>query len=128
MIPPQAANNNQRPTNLQALHQQHQHSLRTSSGFTNAPFSKSILGLVVILNFMKALLGRDRLDFSPKLSVFRSIVQYGFTGHFVFSTNIELLLGCIAIYFFRLFERHWGSQKFAVSIIYDEYNLLNSFR
>ena len=124
MIPPQAANNHQqRPTNLQALHQQHQHSLRTTSGFTNAPFSKSILGLVVILNFMKALLGRDRLDFSPKLSVFRSIVQYGFTGHFVFSTNIELLLGCIAIYFFRLFERHWGSQKFAVSsFIFNESN------
>lgn len=83
------------------------------TGFVNAPFSKALLGLILLMNFMKAIIGRDKLEFSQKSSLILSVIQYGFSGHFVFSSTIELLLGCIVIYFFRLFERHWGTQKFA---------------
>ena len=92
------------------------------SGFTNAPFSKGLLLAVLLFNFMRAIVGRGKLEFTTGSSLVLSIFQYALSGHLVFSSNVELLFGCIAVYFFRLFERNWGTQKFAVSIGVDHRN------
>ena len=39
-----------------------------------------------------------------------------FTGNFTLTTMGELIFGTMLIYLFRLFERHWGSHKFAVCL------------
>ncbi|KAL9655098.1 hypothetical protein ABK040_008879 [Willaertia magna] len=90
-------------------------------GFLNAPFSKGLLLSVVALNLIRAIIGKGKLEFSNNSFFLQSVFQYLFSGNLVFSSNVEVFLGCIIIYVFRLFERHWGTQRFAKFYLFSTY-------
>lgn len=88
------------------------------SGFVNAPVTKVVVVLVVVLTLFGSILGsHTRLVLSlPALldgQVWRLLTQ-----HFVFSTPGELLFGIVLLYYFRQFERQMGSARYAALFVF----------
>jgi membrane associated rhomboid family serine protease len=89
----------------------------------NAPVTKVVIGVTVAINLVGALLGSRRggsksLGYGPssnELLLFKNWWRF-ITGPFVFTSVGELFFGIICMYVFRLFERQWGSQKYAVCL------------
>lgn len=87
------------------------------SGFYNAPVSKCIFMITLFINLFSAIYGMNRGialfgygSLNLKFSMFYRII----TGTFIFGTVGELFFGLILLYIFRLFERHYGSQKYFI--------------
>jgi hypothetical protein len=90
-------------------------------GFYNAPVTKVVIILTVAVNLIGALIGSRRggsktLGYGPssnELLLFKNWWRF-ITGPLVFTSVGELFFGIICLYVFRLFERQWGSQKYAM--------------
>ncbi|KAL0479490.1 hypothetical protein AKO1_007647 [Acrasis kona] len=93
-------------------------------GFYNAPISKAIITLTVTVNLIGGLVGSRRggskiLGYGPssnELLLFKNWWRF-ITGPLVFTSIGELFFGIICLYIFRLFERQWGSQKYAMFVL-----------
>lgn len=88
-------------------------------GFHNAPASKAVVvaaGLFSVAFGFRGHslnLGLAYQSVYEKLSVWRLI-----TSFFAFSSTPELIFGAALLYYFRVFERQIGSNKYAVFIIF----------
>jgi len=100
-------------------------------GFRNAPVSKCLTiftpGFSLFVSLMNI---KDKLNLAGGLSSLSSTTTWIggsqvqitrfpqlwriITNHFFFTSPGEILLGLIFLYYFRLFERQMGTQKFAV--------------
>lgn len=88
-------------------------------GFHNAPASRAVLVAAALFSVPFGFRGRSlNLGLSyqsvyEKLSIWRLI-----TSLFAFSSTPELIFGVALLYYFRVFERQIGSNKYAVFIIF----------
>ncbi|XP_055940054.1 ubiquitin-associated domain-containing protein 2-like [Argiope bruennichi] len=92
-------------------------SQNSSTGFYKAPVSKGILGCmfltscalnVPLLAHIKQYVMYNIPSIFQKLEVWRVI-----TSKLTFLETKDLVCGCLLIYYFRIFERRYGSHKFA---------------
>jgi membrane associated rhomboid family serine protease len=94
-------------------------------GFANTPVSKCIFFSIIGLNMLGGIIGSNKggavatMGFGT-LELKYSLIYRICTGNFIFSSVGELFFGLILLYSFRLFERHWGSQKFIVIFCFSE--------
>lgn len=88
-------------------------------GFHNAPASRAVVVAAALFSVAFGFRGRSlNLGLSyqslyEKLSIWRLI-----TSLFAFSSTPELIFGAALLYYFRVFERQIGSNKYAVFIIF----------
>ena len=79
----------------------------------NAPLSKFILFLTIGMTLLCSMTNLNKsLSFSQDSLQHLKLWQL-FSNQLFFSSNPELFWGCILLYYFRLFERQWGTSKFA---------------
>ncbi|XP_022746017.1 rhomboid-like protein 20 [Durio zibethinus] len=89
------------------------------SGFNNAPVTKSFIITCVLFTVMFGIqghsfkLGLSYQDIFRKLSIWKLIASV-----FAFSSTPELMFGLYLLYYFRVFERQIGSNKYSVFIIF----------
>ncbi|KAL6614311.1 hypothetical protein ACP70R_036581 [Stipagrostis hirtigluma subsp. patula] len=88
-------------------------------GFHNAPASRAVVVAAALFSVSFGFRGRS-LDLGlsyqsvyEKLNVWRLI-----TSLFAFSSTPELIFGAVLLYYFRVFERQIGSNKYAVFIVF----------
>ncbi|CAO2177844.1 unnamed protein product [Urochloa humidicola] len=88
-------------------------------GFHNAPASRAVVIATVLLSLPFGFRGRF-LDLGlsyqnvyEKLSIWRLI-----TSLFAFSSTPELIFGAALLYYFRVFERQIGSNKYTIFIVF----------
>lgn len=87
----------------------------------NSPVTKVVIALTVTINVIGALIGSRKggsktFGYGPssnELLLFTNWWRF-ITGPLVFTSVGELFFGTICLYVFRLFERQWGSHKYAV--------------
>jgi hypothetical protein len=84
------------------------------SGFQGAPVTKGLLTVVTVATISLALLQSGYVAVLQPMLVLR----YGqwwrlFLHHLAFQSSGEALLGAILLYFTRMFERRYGSAKYA---------------
>ncbi|KAI4386574.1 hypothetical protein MLD38_004496 [Melastoma candidum] len=89
------------------------------SGFGNAPVTKSFLVLSGILSVLSGIQGRAHhlglsyKDIFEKQKLWKSTLSI-----FSFSSTPELIFGIYLLYYFRVFERQIGSNKYSVFILF----------
>ncbi|KAI3993984.1 hypothetical protein MKX01_002997 [Papaver californicum] len=89
------------------------------SGFQNAPVSRAFVlasGLLTIyfgIQGRSSTLGLSYLDGFKKLKIWKLIASV-----FAFSSTPELMFGLYLLYYFRVFERQIGSNKYSVFILF----------
>ncbi|KAK4581061.1 hypothetical protein RGQ29_024644 [Quercus rubra] len=89
------------------------------SGFNNAPVTRAfIIASALFTVFFgiqgrSAKLGLSYLDIFGKLRIWKLIASV-----FAFSSTPELLFGLYLLYYFRVFERQIGSNKYSVFILF----------
>ncbi|XP_047947900.1 rhomboid-like protein 20 [Salvia hispanica] len=89
------------------------------SGFNNAPVTRTIVIVSALFTIIFGIQGRSRnlgwsyQDIFRKLQIWKLIVSV-----FGFSSTPELLFGIYLLYYFRVFERQIGSNKYTVFIIF----------
>ncbi|TVU00743.1 hypothetical protein EJB05_53826 [Eragrostis curvula] len=84
-------------------------------GFRNAPASRAVVVAAALFSVTFGFRGRLR-DLGlvyEKLQIWRLIISL-----FAFSSTPELIFGAALLYYFRVFERQIGSNKYAVFIIF----------
>nr|CAB3474568.1 unnamed protein product [Digitaria exilis] len=95
-------------------------------GFHNAPASRAVVASSVLFSVVFGFRGRfldlglsyqasQHLPFNvyEKLSIWRLV-----TSVFAFTSTPELIFGAALLYYFRVFERQIGSNKYAVFIVF----------
>lgn len=89
------------------------------SGFNNAPVTRACViacGLFSVIFGIKGRsnkLGLSYQDIFEKLNIWKLIVSV-----FAFSSTPELMFGLYLLYYFRVFERQIGSNKYSVFILF----------
>ncbi|KAK4404753.1 Rhomboid-like protein 20 [Sesamum angolense] len=89
------------------------------SGFNNAPVTRSIVIASALFTIIFGIQGRSRnlgwsyQDIFKKLQIWKLIVSV-----FGFSSTPELVFGIYLLYYFRVFERQIGSNKYTVFILF----------
>ncbi|XP_039021545.1 rhomboid-like protein 20 [Hibiscus syriacus] len=89
------------------------------SGFNNAPVTRSFIVASAIFTVFVGIQGRSfnlglsYQDIFGKLSIWKLI-----TSVFAFSSTPELMFGLYLLYYFRVFERQIGSNKYSVFILF----------
>ncbi|PIA60093.1 hypothetical protein AQUCO_00400762v1 [Aquilegia coerulea] len=89
------------------------------SGFHNAPVTKifviasSLLTILIGVRGRSSKLGLSYQDIVGKLHIWRL-----FASVFAFSSTPELMFGLYLLYYFRVFERQIGSNKYSVFILF----------
>ncbi|XP_057785288.1 rhomboid-like protein 20 [Salvia miltiorrhiza] len=89
------------------------------SGFNNAPVTRTIVIASALFTIIFGIQGRSRnlawsyQDIFRKLQIWKLIVSV-----FGFSSTPELVFGIYLLYYFRVFERQIGSNKYTVFIIF----------
>ncbi|KAK1412951.1 hypothetical protein QVD17_34584 [Tagetes erecta] len=87
------------------------------SGFNNAPITRTFVVACCLFTILFGIQGRsNKLGFSyqdiwKKLQIWKLIVSV-----FAFSSTPELMFGAYLLYYFRVFERQIGSNKYAVFV------------
>ncbi|KAL2226052.1 rhomboid-like protein 20 [Sesamum indicum] len=89
------------------------------SGFNNAPVTRTIVIASALFTIIFGIQGRSRnlgwsyQDIFKKLQIWKLIVSV-----FGFSSTPELVFGIYLLYYFRVFERQIGSNKYTVFILF----------
>ncbi|XP_051138901.1 rhomboid-like protein 20 [Andrographis paniculata] len=89
------------------------------SGFNNAPVTRTIVIASALFTIIFGIQGRSRnlawsyQDIFKKLQIWKLIVSL-----FGFSSTPELIFGVYLLYYFRVFERQIGSNKYTVFILF----------
>ncbi|KAL3841157.1 hypothetical protein ACJIZ3_025748 [Penstemon smallii] len=89
------------------------------SGFNNAPVTRTIVIATALFTIVFGIQGRFRnlswsyQDIFKKLQIWKLIVSI-----FGFSSTPELVFGIYLLYYFRVFERQIGSNKYSVFILF----------
>ncbi|TYI99224.1 hypothetical protein E1A91_A13G001500v1 [Gossypium mustelinum] len=89
------------------------------SGFNNAPVTKTFVIASALFTVFFGIQGRSfklglsYQDIFRKLSIWKLI-----TSVFAFSSTPELMFGLYLLYYFRVFERQIGSNKYSVFILF----------
>ncbi|KAL2464586.1 Ubiquitin-associated (UBA) protein [Forsythia ovata] len=89
------------------------------SGFNNAPVTRTIVIASTLFTVLFGIRGRSSQlswsyqDIFKKLQIWKLIVSV-----FAFSSTPELVFGIYLLYFFRVFERQIGSNKYSVFIFF----------
>ncbi|KAJ6852413.1 rhomboid-like protein 20 [Iris pallida] len=90
------------------------------SGFVNAPVTRAIVFASGVLTLFFRFRGRSvrllGLTYQDIFNLFR--LWRIFSVEFVFSSTPELMFGLYLIYYFRLFERQIGSNKYSVFVLF----------
>eukprot|EP00761_Pharyngomonas_kirbyi_P004568 gb/GECH01004573.1/.p1 GENE.gb/GECH01004573.1/~~gb/GECH01004573.1/.p1 ORF type:complete len:354 (+),score=83.17 gb/GECH01004573.1/:1-1062(+) len=89
------------------------------SGFSNAPVSKACVIITLAGTVAGSLLSRrSDLNAFAFSGLFKNQWQLWriFTGPCVFTSLGEMLFGILLLYVFRVFERQWGSHRYAVLV------------
>ncbi|GAA0155840.1 serine protease [Lithospermum erythrorhizon] len=93
------------------------------SGFNNAPITRTIVITCVLFTILFGVqvrqnkLGWSYQDIFKKLQLWKLIVSV-----FSFSSTPELIFGIYLLYYFRVFERQIGSNKYSVFILFSVAN------
>ena len=88
------------------------------SGFYKAPVSKAFFTVIVLASLaVSATRSASLLSLSAKPMFVSSEYWRVISYQFCFATAGELVIGLFLLYQFRLFERHWGSRKFAAFLV-----------
>ncbi|CAN8287027.1 unnamed protein product [Cochlearia groenlandica] len=89
------------------------------SGFNNAPVTKALVVTSFVFTLFFGIrggsskLGLSYLDVFEKFRIWKLIISA-----FAFSSIPELLFGLYLLYYFRVFERQMGSNKYSVFILF----------
>ncbi|KAF7803992.1 rhomboid-like protein 20 [Senna tora] len=89
------------------------------SGFTNAPVTRTFIVFSALFSIFFGIQGRfnslglSHQDIFGKLRLWKLIVSL-----FAFSSTPELIFGLYLLYYFRVFERQIGSNKYSVFVIF----------
>ncbi|KAK2991452.1 hypothetical protein RJ640_012060 [Escallonia rubra] len=89
------------------------------SGFNNAPITRTFVIACALFTIMFGIRGRSSKlglsyqDIFEKLQLWKIIVSV-----FAFSSTPELMFGLYLLYYFRVFERQIGSNKYSVFILF----------
>ncbi|KAH6779605.1 Ubiquitin-associated protein [Perilla frutescens var. hirtella] len=89
------------------------------SGFNNAPVTRTIVIASALFTIIFGIQGRSRniawsyQDIFRKLQIWKLIISV-----FGFSSTPELVFGIYLLYYFRVFERQIGSNKYTVFILF----------
>lgn len=89
------------------------------SGFNNAPVTKIFIIACVLFTILAGIQGRSAKvalsyqDIFGKLRIWKLIMSV-----FAFSSTPELMFGLYLLYYFRVFERQIGSNKYSVFILF----------
>lgn len=89
------------------------------SGFNNAPVTKTIVIASILFTVIFGIQGRSRTlarsypDIFEKLQIWKLVVSV-----LGFSSTPELIFGAFLLYYFRVFERQIGSNKYTVFILF----------
>ncbi|CAI9779537.1 unnamed protein product [Fraxinus pennsylvanica] len=89
------------------------------SGFNNAPVTRAIVIASALFTILFGIRGRSSKlgwsyqDIFTKLQIWKLIVSV-----FAFTSTPELVFGIYLLYFFRVFERQIGSNKYSVFIFF----------
>ncbi|KAJ8760077.1 hypothetical protein K2173_010933 [Erythroxylum novogranatense] len=88
-------------------------------GFNNAPVTKVFVIASCVLTFFFGIRGMStKLGFSYQDIFRRPQVWKLITSVFAFSSTPELMFGLYLLYYFRVFERQIGSNKYSVFILF----------
>ncbi|KAL2644999.1 hypothetical protein R1flu_012586 [Riccia fluitans] len=89
------------------------------SGFQNAAVTKGVVIIVGVVSLLVGTQGGGRACSLSYQAIFRKLHLWRlFTSNFVVSTSPELIFGLYLIYFFRVFERQLGSNKYTVFVLF----------
>ncbi|CAM6119784.1 unnamed protein product [Calypogeia fissa] len=89
------------------------------SGFQNAAVTKGIVIVCAVVSLLVGTQGGARACSLSYQAIFRKLQLWRFiTSNFVFSTSPELIFGLYLIYFFRVFERQLGSNKYSIYVLF----------
>jgi len=103
-------------------HHQHHHRCQSpppamlSSGFTNAPVTRSLLVAVVLSAFLATITDTKYylwIEVRPHLFDYHQFWRL-LTWQFCYTNSTEVLFAAMTLYQLRVIERLWGSRKFAV--------------
>ncbi|KAK0269947.1 hypothetical protein LTR35_014413 [Friedmanniomyces endolithicus] len=87
-----------------------------SSGFTNAPVTRSLLVAVVLSAFLTTITDTKYylwIEVRPHLFDYHQFWRL-LTWQFCYTNSTEVLFAAMTLYQLRVIERLWGSRKFAV--------------
>lgn len=89
------------------------------SGFNNAPVARAFIVGTAVFSFVFAVTGRTPRTGLSYQDVFNNL-RLGklFSSIFAFSSTPELICGLYLLYYFRVFERQIGSNKYSVFIMF----------
>jgi hypothetical protein len=89
------------------------------SGFIGCPVTKSLCFFFFASTLWSALYRMKKLFHFDFIMVFRRTQYWRVLTHsLAFMSSVELILGLLLLYTFRMFERRWGSRKFAVCSLF----------
>lgn len=89
------------------------------SGFHNAPVTRTFVIASALLTILIGVQGRaNKLGFSYQDIFKRLHIGRLFASAFAFSSTPELMFGLYLLYYFRVFERQIGSNKYSVFILF----------
>ncbi|XP_077243530.1 rhomboid-like protein 20 [Tasmannia lanceolata] len=89
------------------------------SGFHNAPVTRTIVIACALLTILVGIQGRSSTLGLSYQDLFRKHQLWRlFVSAFAFSSTPELMFGLYLLYYFRVFERQIGSNKYSVFIMF----------
>ncbi|KAI5663797.1 hypothetical protein M9H77_23120 [Catharanthus roseus] len=89
------------------------------SGFNNAPLTRTLLIACALFTILFGIQGRSSKlgwayeDIFKKIQIWKLVLSV-----FAFSSTPELIFGIYLLYYFRVFERQIGSNKYSVFILF----------
>ncbi|KAH7845279.1 hypothetical protein Vadar_000287 [Vaccinium darrowii] len=89
------------------------------SGFNNAPVARTLVIACGLFTILFGIQGRsNKLGLSYQ-DIFKNLQLWKFVvSNFAFSSTPELIFGVYLLYYFRVFERQIGSNKFSVFVMF----------
>lgn len=85
-----------------------------ASGFSGCPISKTLVVGLLVASVCAAVSNTTHFFQLSRRALFSDgRIERVLLHSLVFSTTAELTFGLILLYYFRLFERQWGSRKYA---------------
>ncbi|KAL3698234.1 hypothetical protein R1sor_012310 [Riccia sorocarpa] len=92
------------------------------SGFQNAAVTKGVVIIVGVVSLLVGTQGGARACSLSYQAIFRKLQLWRLiTSNFIVSTSPELIFGLYLIYFFRVFERQLGSNKYTVFVLFSTF-------
>eukprot|EP00246_Nothoceros_aenigmaticus_P009298 TRINITY_DN24713_c0_g1_i1.p1 TRINITY_DN24713_c0_g1~~TRINITY_DN24713_c0_g1_i1.p1 ORF type:complete len:303 (-),score=32.66 TRINITY_DN24713_c0_g1_i1:169-1077(-) len=89
------------------------------SGFHNAPVTKFLVVVCGLVSVLVGLQGGARACSISYQEIFRKLQLWRLvSAPLVFSSTPETVFGLYLVYFFRVFERHIGSNKYTVFLLF----------